>query len=106
MAKNPIPEELNKRRALKIIQAAAEKSENVFVTTHAEERMKEREINLTQVLRVLRIGTVFDGPTDNQLENNWECGMKGFSAGETIGLRIGIERDKTGVTVITVFRIG
>lgn len=106
MVEKPIPEELSKRRALKTIRTAANKSINVFIEIHAEERMEEREITLTQVLRVLRTGTIFDGPTDNLLENNWECGVKGFSAGETIGLRIGIERDKTGVTVITVFRIG
>jgi len=106
MVQNPVPEDLSKRRALKIIQTAAQDSSNVFIIAHAEERMVEREITLTQVLRVLRTGTIYDGPTDNLLEDNWECGVKGFSAGETIGLRIGIERDKTGVTVITVFRIG
>ncbi len=106
MTENQKPEHLSKRRALKIIRKAAENSANVFISQHAEEKMEVRAITRTQILRVLRTGTLYDGPTDNLLYDNWECGVKGFSAGEYIRLRVGIERDEQGIIVITLFGVG
>ncbi|MEE8207197.1 MAG: DUF4258 domain-containing protein, partial [Nitrospinaceae bacterium] len=74
MAKNPFPERLSKRRAIKMIRRIAENSANVFFTYHAWDRMEEREISDRQVFKVLQTGTIFDGPDDSVLYDNWECG--------------------------------
>jgi len=54
------------------IRKIAELSENVILSTHARERMHEREIFDVDVFRVLRHGYVDDAPelTDR---NEWRC---------------------------------
>jgi len=106
MSGDPDPIRLSKRKAARIIRDAAQDSSRVYITVHAESRMEDRGITLTQVLRVLRTGTIYDGPVDNPLYDNWECGVKGFSAGENIRLRVGIERDDKGIIIITLFKVG
>lgn len=83
MTENLKPESLSKRRAVKIIRKAAENSANIKITDHAFDRMDAREIIMTQVLRVLRTGTLFDAPVNNPLYDNWECGVNGFPPGKT-----------------------
>lgn len=106
MSGNLNPKRLSKRKATRIFRDAAQDSSRVYVTVHAESRMEDRDITLTQILKVLRTGTIYDGPEDNPLYDNWECGVKGFSAGENIRLRVGIERDEKDITIITVFKVG
>ncbi|MCH8313005.1 MAG: DUF4258 domain-containing protein [Nitrospinae bacterium] len=68
--------------------------------------MQERNITLTEILRILGSGTIIDGPAENLLKGNWECTVKGFSAGENLQVSVAIERDEKNIIVVTVYYIG
>ena len=99
------PEPLGWRRAQKIIRKISQNSIDVPLTYHAWDQMELREITMAQILRVLRTGTIYDGPMFNTNYDDWECNMKGTDAGEIIGVMVGIERDLEGLVIITVCRI-
>ena len=56
------------------IRQTASVSERVFISNHAEERMIERQLTLTQVLHCLRTGAFIEGPT---LDSYQQIGHKG-----------------------------
>ena len=83
----------------------ARDSANVFFTTHAEKRMRQRNITRTEVLRCLRAGHIVEGPSLS-LKGNWEVKMQVASAGARISTVAALEYDETSgkyLVVITVF---
>lgn len=93
-------------RALQIIHEAAKDSAHVFMTTHAQKRMQQRHITLTQVLRTLRLGRISEGPAADTMKGGWRCTVEHYSAGDSIGVAVAIESiQSVGVTVITVFHV-
>ena len=106
MALKPILVPLSGQMALKIIRDAAVDSSRVFLTHHASARMRERRITLTQVLRCLRMGRISEGPAPDTMKGGWKCTVEHYTAGEQIGVAVGIESvPADGVVVITVFHI-
>lgn len=79
-------------------------SHMVGFTGHALERMQERGITRTMVLRVLRRGTV-DGPRMKQdrASGNWTAPIVGVTAGMEIKVVCAIEDGDLFVTVITAY---
>ena len=74
-------------------------SANVFVTSHARTRMRQRGITLVEVLAVLRSGRVVEAPAPD-MRGNWKATMSRVVAGREIGVAVAIE---AGIVVITVF---
>lgn len=98
--------DLNQHRALQIVRAAARNSAHVFFTEHAKRRMRQRHIAPTQVLRTLLHGRITEGPARDVMKGGWKCTMEQYSAGDVIGVAVGIESiNATDVTVITVFNV-
>jgi hypothetical protein len=98
--------DLNQHRALQIVRAAAKNSANVFFTEHARQRMRRRQITVTQVMRCLLHGRISEGPASDLKKGGWKVTMEHYSAGEAIGIAVGIESvTASAVAVITVFRV-
>lgn len=98
--------ELTSTRALQIIREAAKNSANVFLTAHAQMRMSQRKITMTQVLRCLRQGKISEGPARDHIKGGWKCSIEHYTAGESLGVSVAIATiQATGITVITVYLI-
>lgn len=95
-----------------IRRIAREETHRLFFSDHVEMRMIEREINRTQVCRILAAGKLQGEPrweTDQRTsEGGWKCTFHGISAGARITavaklILAGTESDIPPVLVITVF---
>ena len=107
MVGKPVLLPLSRPLALKIIQEAGNDSSKVFFTAHARARMRQRRISITQVLRCLCKGRISEGPVRDVMKGGWKCTVEHYTAGEQIGVSVGIETtDSREVTVITVFHVG
>lgn len=90
------------------IRNVAQDSAQVYLTKHAQEQMHDREISLTQVLKCLRSGELFEGPIqDSTRELGWKSTTRTLSAGVWIEVVSKlIERDDDFILVITAYRRG
>jgi hypothetical protein len=86
----PIPLRLRADQAERLIHRLARDSGNVILTTHAKERMAERDIVRHDLDRILRAGTVLEEPSRDRY-GNWSC---------KIIHRLRGRRDAGAVTVI------
>lgn len=71
----PLKISMNAKRAEALIRKLADDSKRVRFTTHANERMEERDISLADALRVLRNGTVEGQPEPGNKPSEWKCKM-------------------------------
>lgn len=81
----------------------ARDSSNVLIAPHARKRMRERRIQLTQVLRVLTRGNVIE-PAHLDIHGCWKCTLHLTVSGDSIKLAVALGEDalKNKVVVITV----
>lgn len=75
--------------------------DRVLPVPHAYERMEEREVTFTQVLRILRRGNLVEGPNMSN-ERMWRYKYRGDSAGQDISVVVDLDRDQMGVMVAVV----
>lgn len=93
----------NLRRRIAVLAADSSK---VQVTGHARARMRQRRVTLTQVLDVLRKGSVVPGEGAHvNIYGNWECKLERIVAGDRIGVVVAVCNDGAeAVIVVTVVR--
>jgi hypothetical protein len=84
---------------LRRIRELAAKDSNVRFTYHARSRMDERGILIRQVMTVLRMGVVAEGPSLN-IRGNWQCTLRRLAAGVEVYVAVALE---DGVLIITVY---
>ncbi len=78
----------------------AKNSEDVYWDApHVQQRMKERQVTIRQILHVLREGKGIDGPTLDKY-GDWRIKMKLFSAGRTVQVVLVVREDH--LEIITV----
>ncbi len=98
--------DLTQYRALQIVRGAARDSAQVFYTAHALQRMRQRRVTPTQVMRCLAHGRISEGPARDVMKGGWKCTLEHYSAGDAIGISVGIETITSGeITIITVFNV-
>ena len=76
-------------------EEASKDSSRVFLTAHARARMRQRRISIIQVLRCLRHGKISEGPAPDVMKGGWKCTVEHYTAGEQIGVSVGIETTET-----------
>ena len=86
------------------IRRLAHNSAKVFMSKHAEDRLVERKLTMTQVYKCLQSGDVIEGPTLNsEHRKGWMCRMQILSAGEMVQVACKlIEARGDYILVITV----
>lgn len=90
-------------QALQVFEDLRQDDARVLPVPHAFERMDERDVTFTQVLRILRRGRLTQGP-DLTNERLWRMKYQGDSAGQEIGVVVDIDQDRMGnmIAVVTV----
>jgi Domain of unknown function (DUF4258) len=81
----------------------ASDGDRIFPVPHAYQRMDQREVTFSQVLRILRRGALTEGPALTQ-ERLWRMKYRGDSAGQDISVVVDIDQDQMGnmIAVVTV----
>ena len=81
---------LSIQQAAQILQQVADDTRRLIITYHADERMRERGITRTDVIRVLSTGRIVEGPGQSA-KGNWEMRVEGISAGSYVTLGVAID---------------
>ncbi len=80
-------------------------SAKVFMTKHAEDRLVERKLTMTQVYKCLQTGDVIEGPTlDSHQQQGWRIQMQKLCAGVRVQVVCKLVQQRGEyILVITVF---
>lgn len=108
MAKKPKKEPvyaLSRNEAIRLAKEAGKEQLPIQWRDHAMDRMRQRAISTTDVLRVLRAGVITEDPHMDSRYQSWKCRFEGYSAGTHIAVGVGIPDDKSVVIVITAIDI-
>ena len=98
---NVVPMKLSKPAAKRMIDEIAEIPGRIVPTKHGKKRMRDRQISITQVRRVVKAGFIEDNPWRDQ-HGFWRVTMRGMSAGEEITVGLSIEWHSR-LLIVTVF---
>ena len=102
MVDKPIPFKLSAPQVLRLIREVAQDSFRVIVTDHARQRMRQRKINLVQVINCLLKGQIDEGPSLDT-HGNWVCSVRWRHAGDFIKVAVALKHDlKTGKKLIVI----
>jgi hypothetical protein len=78
----------------------AKKSENVYWDCpHAQQRMRERNVTIRQILDVLRHGKGVSGPTQDQY-GDWRIKLKYLSAGRSVQVVVVVREEYLEVVTV------
>jgi hypothetical protein len=91
---------MDQARAQARIKELSKDSINVSQGPEVARRMKQRKISWNEVLKVLQMGGLMEGPAIDQ-KGGWRCTVQRFAAGEKISVVVSIYDD--GLVVITTF---
>lgn len=101
MSQSVVLLDLKPARAKKLIAEIIPDSGRVFFTHHAQQRMKERKINSSQVFCCLKHGNIVEGPYQD-VKGFWNLAIETVSAGDIIKVVIAFSKNNSGETIIVV----
>lgn len=87
------------------IRRSAGDSANVALSKHAKVRMRQRGINYSMVLDVLRLGRLALAPEPDMKHSGLLCRMQRFVAGMQVAVVAYVEYPAPDLTVVTVIDI-
>ena len=90
---------------IKKLRAVAKDSYRVVLTPHAKQRMKQRRINLRQVLDCLRKGRIYE-PAHLTIHGDWKATLEHQCAGDVVRVAVAIERQEDGDLAVVVTVMG
>lgn len=95
------PLQLSNPAFLKRVRSIAADSHRVVLTKHAKLRMRQRYINLGQVLDCLRNGTISE-PAHLDVYGNWKATLERQSAGDVVKVAVALEKQEDGDLAVVV----
>lgn len=90
---------------IKKLRAVAKDSHRVVLTPHAKQRMKQRRINMRQVLDCLRKGRIYE-PAHLTIHGDWKATLEYQCAGDVVRVAVAIERQEDGDLAVVVTVMG
>lgn len=95
---------LSRTQALRFIKRAINEG-SLLLTKHARQRMKERKIDISDVMMVLKTGNIFDEPEPHPVTGEWVYKVEGKNIdGENISVNVTLKEDSGKIVIITVYR--
>ncbi|STQ90075.1 DUF4258 domain-containing protein [Iodobacter fluviatilis] len=91
--------------AMQTIKAAFSSGDNFVTTSHASERMAEREISLHMIRHAGKNGHLQRPPVFNEAHKNFECRIQNYCAGMNYVVCVALSKNDDGVIVITVWEV-
>lgn len=97
--------ELTKEMATRYVAEVADSTDRLKISSHAKQRMNERDISSSQILRTLKQGNIAEGPYQDT-KGRWNCRFEGYSAGKGLAVVVGFYvKNGVRVIVITTFEL-
>ena len=92
-----------KEEAARLMEDLVLQDERILPVAHAYQRMEEREVTITQVVRVLRRGAIVHGPSLGP-ERMWRSKYRADCSGQDISVVVDLDQDHMGnmIAVVTV----
>lgn len=88
------------------IRSTATESGRVVLVAHARQRMRLRKVTFSEVLEVLRKGTIRRQPEPNVMKGSLECRMEYYVAGRDCAVVVALSDDHPDLLVVTVWLQG
>lgn len=85
------------------IRSSAIDSGVVFLSKHAKAQMRTRKVNISEVLDVLRNGTIRRQPEPNVSKGSLECRMEWFVGGRDCAVVVALDDENPDLLVVTVW---
>lgn len=85
----------------RIAEIVSHDSLRMVMVPHAKKRMRQRNVNPMQVLRVLTTGRVVERAHRN-IHGNWQCTLEAIIAGDRIKVVAALQGDQGGELVVVV----
>ena len=95
------PMQLSDTGFLRKLRAIALDSDRVVLTPHAKRRMRERRINMRQVLNCVRHGRIAE-PAHLTIYGDWKATVEHQYAGERVSVAVAIECQEDGELAVVV----
>lgn len=86
---------------LKKLRAIVKDSHCVVLTPHAKKRMKQRRINMHQVMECLRKGRIHE-PAHLTIQGDWKATLEHQYAGDLVRVAVAIEEQEDGDLAVVV----
>jgi hypothetical protein len=81
-------------------RSLSKETKNIYWDSpHVQQRMRERNVTIRQILDVLRNGKGVDGPTLDKY-GDWRIKMKRYSAGRTVQVVVVVNEDHLEVVTV------
>lgn len=90
----------------KLIRKSAENTSLIVVTEHAEQRMLQRDIGLTEVYDVLRYGSIERPWQINEEHGSVECRMERYVGGRNLIVIVALADEDPDLVVVTTMADG
>jgi len=98
---NVLPFEMNDENLRKRIAQLSLDSSRVFITGHAKQQMRARNVSRRQVDDVLEKGYVVE-PAHRNIHGNWQCTLEYLTSGDLVRVVAVLEADSSGESVIVI----
>lgn len=99
---NGLPRVLSDDDALERVRELVAEGGRIVWSDHAHDRMEERDITTTQVLNVLKRGTVVESARWDVNYQNWKLGVQDISAGELLTVQVALDVERLMGNVVLV----
>lgn len=99
---NGLPRVMTDDEALDRVKELLAEGGRVAWTRHALRRMEERDFTVSQVLNVLKRGTVVESACWDASCQNWRLGIQGLSAGELLTVQVALDVDRLMGKIVLV----
>ena len=102
---NGLPRNLTDDTAIALVRELAAEGGRVVFTSHARQRMVERDVSSQQVLNVLLRGQISESVTWKQDRQNYHLSIRALTAGDEVTVGCVIEVEMLMGQVVTVITV-
>jgi hypothetical protein len=95
------PLQLSDAGFLKKLRPIVQDSSRVVLTDHAKKRMRQRRINLRQVMECLKRGRIAES-AHLTIQGDWKATLEHQYAGDMVRVAVAIERQEDGELAVVV----
>lgn len=84
------------------IRKTAARTESIFLTAHAKQRMQERDVLMTEVIECLRRGGLPTPPEEDMKTGQLICRMTWYGSGRNLVVCVALDDEDPHMIVVTV----
>ncbi len=95
------PIQLSDAGFVKRLRSICQDTDRIVLTQHARQRMRQRRINMRQIVQCLRLGHIAE-PAHPTIHGDWKATVEHQCAGDVVRVAVAIERQEDGELAVVV----